>query len=181
MAGGGVKRRARRSENPCWEREARAAWIQGERTFGAAGNVGTETSCLFSPGTCGVGRALGPTPWPFAHGAPRLGHQGGAGLGHAPRVGALEAGPAHGALLVLRSGATPSRLPCPPGSTRRQLEVSKGAGPEPAGAEAAAGASPSTLVLARLPRLQAAFTPDVGAGHVCGGRKGGVILPPWLR
>lgn len=52
-------RRVRRSENPCWELEVGVAWIQRERAFGAAGNVGTETSGRFSPGACRVGRALG--------------------------------------------------------------------------------------------------------------------------
>ena len=57
-----MERRVRKSENPCWELEARGAWIQRERTFGAAGNVGTETSGGFSLGACGVGRALGRRP-----------------------------------------------------------------------------------------------------------------------
>ena len=58
-----MERRVRKSENPCWELEARWAWIQRERTFGATGNVvGTETSGGFSLGACGVGRALGRRP-----------------------------------------------------------------------------------------------------------------------
>ena len=50
MGRGGVERRVRRSENPCWELEVGVAWIQREQAFGAAGNMGTETSGRFSPG-----------------------------------------------------------------------------------------------------------------------------------
>ena len=196
-----MERRVRKSENPCWELEARGAWIQRERTFGATGNVGTETSGGFSLGACGVVRALGrvrgdfrsflpwslqgragawAAPWPAPQGAPGLGCQGGAGLGHAPWDGALEAGPAHWAPLLLRSGAHSLTSSPPSGLHQTPARGYPRAGPELVGAEAAAAsahASPSALVLTRLPRLQAAFTPQVGAGHVRGGRRDGVTRP----
>lgn len=98
-----MERRVRRSENPCWELEVGVAWIQREQAFGAAGNVGTETSGRFSPGGLQGRAGAWAVPWPSPH-----------------------ISPAHGAPLLLRSGAHSLMPSCPLGSTRPQLEVAKG-------------------------------------------------------
>ena len=54
-------------------------------------------------------------------------------------------------------------------------------GTEAAAASASAHTSPSSLVLTRLQRLQAALTPQVGAGHMCSGRRGAVTRSAQLR
>ena len=175
-----MERRVRRSENPCWELEERGAWIQRERTFGAAGNVGTETSGRFSLGACRVGRALGRRPGQLPKALPGSDVRAELAWAMRPGTGALEAGPAHGAPPLLRSGAHSHTSSPHSGLHQTPARGYQRAGPELVGAEATSASvhtSPSTLVLTRLPRLQAAFTPQVGAGHVYGGRRGGATLP----